>query len=168
MLANGHFMSKPQGANLRKIYWNETLAKSAAKYAARNPEGHSGNKNVGENLSWHWATNPKDLNQYGKEASEEWLKEFEDFGWKTNKLTSQLFSSGIGHATQMVWADTYQIGCGLSTFDEKSKKSGKPIKKITVVCHYWPRGNFINKPIYIEGKPCSKCSKCDKNRGICI
>ncbi|CAL2040521.1 unnamed protein product [Caenorhabditis brenneri] len=174
-LALGNFVTKRKtkraaGSNIRKFIWNTTLENSAHSFALTNPSKHSNINDIGENLFWHWSTRPGDFNKYGPQAAHSWIQEFHEKYWDSNILTNALFGSGVGHATQMVWADTYQIGCAVTNFKEVHKKTGRPITKICVVCHYWPKGNYLNEPIYLEGSPCSKCEskKCDKNSGLCI
>ncbi|EFO93846.1 CRE-SCL-18 protein [Caenorhabditis remanei] len=174
-LALGNFVTKrhtkrASGSNIRRFLWNSTLEKSADSFAQTNPSKHSNINDIGENLFWHWSTKPGDFNKYGPMATRSWIQEFQDKYWDSNILTTALFGSGVGHATQMVWADTYQIGCSVANFKEIHKKTGRPITKICVVCHYWPKGNYLNEPIYLEGQPCSKCEskKCDKKTGLCI
>jgi hypothetical protein len=45
----------PTAADMRKFYWDSTLAASAQAYADTCPTGHS-STNDGENLSWGWPT----------------------------------------------------------------------------------------------------------------
>lgn len=92
---------RPAGANMRKMMWNNSLAISAEKYARSNPSTHSHSSGIGENLYWHWATKPGDLNKYGKLAAESWIQEFRTMDWDTTLMTQALFNSGVGHATQV-------------------------------------------------------------------
>ena len=53
-----------------------------------------------------------------------------------------------------------QVGCGVSGF-----QSGKWWKRL-VACNYGAAGNWIGKPMYIKGDPCSKCqagTKCTES-----
>ncbi|CAG9784377.1 unnamed protein product [Diatraea saccharalis] len=60
----------------------------------------------------------------------------------------------VGHYTQMVWATTHKVGCGLAFCD------GGPWGHFyNYVCHYCPGGNIdtlVHYP-YKAGKPCSDC-----------
>nr|CAD7568113.1 unnamed protein product [Timema californicum] len=73
--------------------------------------------------------------------------------------------SSAGHYTQVVWANTHQVGCGYIRYPGKSSHS------TTVVCNYKPGGNILSAAIYKVGKPCSDCpkgTKCDtKYQGLC-
>ena len=46
------------------------------------------------------------------------------------------FSSGTGHYTQVVWADTEELGCGMVYF-----RDGRGYKRV-VICNYAVAGNM--------------------------
>ena len=46
------------------------------------------------------------------------------------------FSSGIGHYTQVVWADTEELGCGMVYY------KGAQYYETLIVCNYAKGGNF--------------------------
>ena len=54
---------------------------------------------------------------------------------KSNALVSR-FSSGIGHYTQVVWADTEELGCGMVYY------KGAQYYETLIVCNYAKGGNF--------------------------
>ncbi|CAD6196140.1 unnamed protein product [Caenorhabditis auriculariae] len=157
-------VKKPPATNMKMLLWNSSLADSAQKYAETCPKEHSEIDNIGESLFWIGGEKlSEDYNQYAKMASDVWKEEFQKFDWSTNNLTATLFKSGVGHATQMVWADTDRIGCG-------AKLCGRKSPKIAVVCHYYPAGNTLSRLIYDEGKTCSSCptgTTCNQHLGLC-
>ena len=61
------------------------------------------------------------------------------------------FLPGTGHYTQMVWATSYKIGCGYSSYRKRNF-----VKKY-IVCNYGDAGNLLNAPMYQVGRPCSQC-----------
>lgn len=68
----------------------------------------------------------------------------------------------IWHYTQVVWAKTTHIGCGLAV--------SNPTKGFTttIVCNYGKAGNHENKPLYQVGPAGSACPKGTKNEdGLC-
>ncbi|XP_028144858.1 venom allergen 3-like isoform X2 [Diabrotica virgifera virgifera] len=67
----------------------------------------------------------------------------------------------IGHYSQMIWANSRAIGCGIAIY--KAKLGDFYQEKF--ICNYGPGGNVAGQPIYIKGKPCSKCPnhKCDSS-----
>ncbi|UMM29342.1 hypothetical protein L5515_011748 [Caenorhabditis briggsae] len=159
---------KPSGTNILKMKWDTTVAASAQSYANRCPTGHSGTGGVGENLYWYWTSGSLgDLNQYGAAASAAWEKEFQDYGWSSNLLTMDLFNTGIGHATQMAWAKSNLIGCGV----KDCGRDTNGLNKVTVVCQYKPQGNYLNQYIYLSGQTCSACPSgysCERSTGLCV
>ena len=61
------------------------------------------------------------------------------------------FSSGTGHYTQIAWADSEELGCGMVYFKEQDWY------KSIVVCNYATAGNFGGEAMYEVGLACSKC-----------
>nr|CAD7197569.1 unnamed protein product [Timema douglasi] len=84
--------------------------------------------------------------------------------WRWHHFTTK--PSSAGHYTQVVWANTHEVGCGYISYPGKSSHS------TTLVCNYKPGGNILSAAIYKVGKPCSDCpkgTKCDtKYRGLCV
>lgn len=158
--------SKSPATNMQKMVWSDELQRSAQNFANSCPTGHSGTPGVGENIFWYWTTvNIKDLNQYGISASQGWEKEFQEYGWPYEKYDRNLYEGGISHATQMAWANSNQIGCGVTQCPDGSWK------KITVVCQYKPPGNYFGQMIYDDGPTCSNCPKgtsCESSTGLCV
>lgn len=58
------------------------------------------------------------------------------------------------HFTQLVWAETYKLGCSAIHADK-----GKYGKRLIVICNYGPGGNFLDQKVYRRGEPCSQCPK---------
>ncbi|KAF1758028.1 hypothetical protein GCK72_014486 [Caenorhabditis remanei] len=163
-------VKKPAGSNILKIKWDPTVAASAQAYANKCPTGHSKGSGYGENLYWRWSSAaPKNLDEFGTRASGAWAGEFEKYGWKTNKLDRALFGTGIGHATQMAWANTGGIGCGVKNCGKDKTKNN--MITVVVVCQYKGPGNYMGQDIYASGKTCSACpgkTKCEKATGLCV
>ena len=74
------------------------------------------------------------------------------------------FSHDAGHYTQVVWADTDEIGCGFSYYSEQV---GPFLAyKALTVCNYAIGGNDAGKPMYKIGAACSECESgysCDED-----
>ncbi|KAL1496938.1 hypothetical protein ABEB36_007986 [Hypothenemus hampei] len=79
----------------------------------------------------------------------------------------------IGHYTQMVWAATHQLGCGLSECHLMIKRKKEIDEKKQVfynyVCNYCPIGNRPSRTTrpYKLGNPCSHCKK-DCSQRLCL
>ncbi|CAG9768596.1 unnamed protein product [Ceutorhynchus assimilis] len=69
----------------------------------------------------------------------------------------------IGQYTQLIWAETKFLGCGIATFRNKNISNSKARYLHRLVCDYGPRGNVIGSSVYSKGAPCTKCpsAKCD-------
>merc|ERR1719244_525209 len=68
-----------------------------------------------------------------------------------------------GHYTQVVWAETSAVGCGLTTTMELEEKIWNKFT-ITLICNYAKSGNFLKRPVYKIGEGCSACptgTSCD-------
>jgi len=78
-----------------------------------------------------------------------WYNEVAKFS--SSNIKPFKFVEETGHYTQLAWADTYKVGCGVSGFQKE-----KWWKRL-VACNYAIGGNVNNKELYIIGEPCSKC-----------
>ncbi|GMT23606.1 hypothetical protein PFISCL1PPCAC_14903, partial [Pristionchus fissidentatus] len=144
-ISQGSFVAKDKrmpkaSIPIVNLTWDCSLESSAQKVADGCVFAHSGTANVGENLYKAWSSGKISLSGLAVNASQAWENEFQTYGWKETKLTMSLFNSGIGHATQMVWADTTKIGCGSSSCDNGNT--------VIVVCHYSKQGNVLGANIY--------------------
>ncbi|CAH1368353.1 unnamed protein product [Tenebrio molitor] len=94
-------------------------------------------------------------------AIKTWYLEKDNFtyGSRKNEL------SVVGHYTQMVWATTHEVGCGLSKcFFENTGKTF-----YNYICNYCPIGNRpgqLGRP-YRRGRPCGMCRKNCHARRLC-
>ncbi|KAK6043918.1 hypothetical protein COOONC_18577 [Cooperia oncophora] len=68
-----------------------------------------------------------------KDAVLRWAIEIRRFGLKRD---INEWTMNIGHATQIFWAETTTVGCGMLTCTDGM---------ISVVCHYYPKGNYAEK-----------------------
>ncbi|PIC24616.1 hypothetical protein B9Z55_017880 [Caenorhabditis nigoni] len=161
---------EPAAANMRKMIWDASLATSAQNYVNGCPDDHSGTSGVGENMYWSWSSQapPSNLDSFGVSASNSWEKEFQDYGWTSIVLDMATFNTGIGHATQMAWANTNLVGCGVKNCGKDSTMGN--MYKVEVVCQYKSQGNILNTNIYQKGNSCSACasgSTCEVSSGLC-
>ena len=56
------------------------------------------------------------------------------------------FERGTGHYTQVVWAETESLGCGLAYYSKDAGYEG------LLVCNYKDAGNTVNTKMYVTGK----------------
>ncbi|XP_059790682.1 GLIPR1-like protein 1 [Balaenoptera ricei] len=148
---------QPTAANMKHMSWDEGLAKTAKAWANKCKFGHNPclSKSyqchptfqfVGENI-WLGAL----IIFTPKSAVDFWYNETEFYDF--NRLSC---SKTCGHYTQVVWANSYKVGCAITI----CPKLGRPDTAI-FVCDYGPTGNYPNMPPYTNGTPCSLCEEGD-------
>ncbi|XP_028849896.1 GLIPR1-like protein 1 [Denticeps clupeoides] len=147
----------PTATYMRKMKWDENLKVVAEQYAAKCVWDHNPDlEDTGENLyATNGAFDPT-------KAITEWYNEHKFYDYDYNNCTD---GEMCGHYTQVVWADTYRVGCATYLCE---KLQGLAVEKSTLfVCNYYPAGNFIGEKPYENGDSCSKCpddfSVCDHN-----
>ncbi|CAJ0601519.1 unnamed protein product [Cylicocyclus nassatus] len=136
----------PPATRMLQFKYNCSLERSALKYAyiAQGKMIHSHWKGLGENL---WAISVKITHERAAErATKSWGDEITNHGM--GKLSDS--NQKIGHATQILWHSTRSVGCGIIY-----AKSGWT----SVVCHYYPQGNFLYTNMYRAGETLSDCGK---------
>lgn len=119
---------------LKDLRWSGVLAESAQAWSDQLAEicemVHSTDRDYGENLAW----------SAGRRLSPDrvvnlWGHEKKHYDHKTNTCAENQI---CGHYTQIVWADTREVGCGHSIC------GGAEVW----VCHYHPQGNIRGKRPY--------------------
>ncbi|GEM_PF-2324282 len=117
------------------LTWSSQVASSAQTWANElaktcNLIIHS-NSQYGENIAWGSGTMPPE------EVVDMWGGEIQNFTYQ-----SQFQSTPAGHYTQLVWANTTEVGCGISTCSNASGTWQ------IWVCDYNPKGNITGQSIY--------------------
>ncbi|XP_028130865.1 venom allergen 5-like isoform X2 [Diabrotica virgifera virgifera] len=163
---------QPQASNMKALSYSKELEyiaqchTNSCKYGhdlcRRTPEwGHVG-QNIALKGRYHgdilptrefidWA-----MNGFYSEVRDwdpSWVSSYDDHGKE------------VGHYTNLVWARTRYVGCGLTFYvDEK----GWDIYYLT--CNYGEGGNIYGWSVYEVGPPASKCDGLPKNSkypGLC-
>ena len=108
---------------------------------------------VGQNLHQSRTTRPdaEDLAAEWVRAVEGWYSEVAQFPATEAAVTNYRFSPATGHYSQLVWAATTRLGCGLAQYRE-----GRFVSRL-LVCNYGEAGNLISAPVYRPGPACSRC-----------
>jgi len=111
--------------NVPPLIWSITLSEHAQEWANRGVIGHDPDLvGEGENIWWGSSCNLMGWS----EMVDSWGAEKKDF-----KNSPFDFNRKIGHYTQIIWANTTEVGCG------QACKDGSQF----FVCRYSPAGNLI-------------------------
>jgi len=105
--------------NVGALSWSVGLQHSAQRWADGCIFEHS-HSDVGENLGLNYPNFP--------EVVQSWYNEIGQYNYQSGG-----FSAATGHATQLLWKGTTQLGCGYQT------SCG------LYVCQYSPAGNVIGQ-----------------------
>jgi len=137
----------PFAKNMLQMYWSDAIAAKAQLHANNCKFRHSTRDfrrlpdfPTGENI---YTTNsiynyqPMDWNR----SITAWFNEIKDFGGK-NVDSLQTGGPVTGHFTQVVWANSYLVGCGFAQYKTDGWFTN------LYVCQYGPVGNVIGNPIY--------------------
>jgi len=154
---------QPGATNMRELTWNIQLAEVAQAWAQQCNRGHDSyddrkicdpDYTVGQNIYYGWSFEPANALE---KAIQHWYDEVEDM---PNTYVDSFTSAGapgvIGHYTQVVWADTYEVGCGAIHYPATHGTTTYPQSKI-YVCNYGKAGNWKNQAVYESGDAASNC-----------
>ncbi|NXT47170.1 GLIP1 protein, partial [Pluvianellus socialis] len=157
--AHNKFRSKvnPPASNMFRMSWDSALAKTAKAWAKKckfkhniylkiRGKVHPTFSPVGENI-WTGTATIFSVDT----AVSDWFNEFRSYDFNTNSCTDK-----CGHYTQVVWAESYKVGCAVHFCDTIENFPGL-FRAAHFVCNYGPAGNYPRKP-YKAGRPCSECS----------
>ena len=132
---------------MKELVWDNELEAIAQRWTEQCVGGHDSNRRkldgtgVGQNgYSWGGGGTgvPAGVEPV-QEAVRAWFSEVDDPGFRHNpgSTFSALHVQGTGHYTQVVWADTEQVGCGKVVFRDGDWT------KLHVMCNYAVAGNLI-------------------------
>nr|XP_031849264.1 venom allergen 5-like isoform X2 [Nomia melanderi] len=161
LVALGQIHGQPGAANMREMVWDDELANVAQRWADRCAEFHDSFRHVlGQNSARTWTTRspgPYDDQPEWRQRISDWFKEVQHY--------RSGYSDETGHYTQLVWADTFLLGCGYSFYYDPARGYMK-----NYVCNYGPSGNVLGYQPYHLGEPaCGSHGMSYSNRyaGLC-
>lgn len=152
----------PPAANMLKLEWDDDLAQLAQMHANQCNFAHDCNKcrqveeyAVGQNLFTSMSSEVV-LKANWTQAVEAW---YDEISLTPTNIIHRFKSSRnprvvYGHFTQVIWADTWKIGCGYSVYQPADRRF-KTQQLYT--CNYGPAGNYQDSPIYKPGAAASQC-----------
>ncbi|EAT44206.1 AAEL004407-PA [Aedes aegypti] len=173
-LACGSMRRFASATSMQKLRWNDELA-HLAEYNAKScnfahDECHNTDRFpfTGQSIGMKWFHGMNlTATQVVRDLIRKWYLE--------HKLTKQRdldhfeandHSFVIGHFTQMIHADTTEIGCALVRFFKHN--NNLQFLHYYLVCNY-SEGNIQERPVYRKGKRCSKCKNgCTRGKYRCL
>lgn len=171
LLATGSVGGYPQAADMRQLTWDDEAATFAQRWAAQCAEGHDTcrksktGESLGQNIAQGtYSSQSAEDNKHISALVKMWFNEYSQVPPEAvDRFDIDYLSAG--HFTQMAWAKTSAVGCGMSI---KQNGEGRALK---LVCNYRVAGNMRRERIYMKGIPCSKCplgTMCSmKYQGLC-
>ncbi|KAF7266142.1 venom allergen 3-like [Rhynchophorus ferrugineus] len=148
---------QPPSSNTRMISWDHELAKVALQWATQCLYSHDRCRDlerfpVGQNIAESPYASRSDLSHI-----ENWYSNVEFFDkHSVSKYNANSDDApAISQYTQLVWADTYLVGCARVSFQKIESK--QMVYKEHFICNYGPSGNIPHQPVYRIGEPCSAC-----------
>ncbi|XP_021939333.1 venom allergen 5-like, partial [Zootermopsis nevadensis] len=165
-VALGRAPGQPAASNMLEMVWDEELASAAQRWADKCSLTHDGARDVsrfpvGQNIAVTWTTrtNAGASPDFPRQVMG-WFNEVRHYGFNSAGL-----AKGTGHYSQLVWGDTYLVGCGYSHYYDPARGYTK-----LYVCNYGPGGNVIGAQPYLAGNPsCSTRGVAPSRRyqGLC-
>merc|ERR1712142_1149035 len=156
---------------MRLMHWDCGLEEFAANYLEQCKFDHSskssrsnraGFRYVGENLFWRASSaEGVDLPKNLTAAIKDWYDEIKDYKYSDGSCSS--INPGCGHYTQVVWAESYALGCAMTRCTDGLDYPWK--SQVILQCVYGPGGNIRGQKPY--KKTGTKCSGMNQIGGLC-
>ncbi|XP_038065692.1 uncharacterized protein LOC119735827 [Patiria miniata] len=141
-----------KASDMQHMTWDATLATMAQRWAERCVFEHGFGENISpyESVGQNLWLRPGDPNKpiSGVIATDDWHDEIKYYYYDSGAC-----SDVCGHYTQVVWAETDKIGCGLAYCGYISGYRDA----WNFVCNYGPAGNFYGQKPYNLGDVCTDC-----------
>jgi len=173
-VAKGEEAGQPKASDMRALVWNNELEAVAQRWADQCTFGHDSNRamldgtSVGQNAYMSMSSQvstSEEMMRTMDNAVTAWYNEVTNPGFDPADIQPFKFGYGTGHYTQVVWAETSQVGCGWAYYSEGGWQ------RSLVVCNYAKAGNYIGQTMYQVGEPCSQCPSgtvCRDSDKLCV
>ncbi|CAJ0602185.1 unnamed protein product [Cylicocyclus nassatus] len=155
---SGNFL--PSGANILKLKFECELENEAIQEVQQCPTSKTPHDNYGKNFGTSIVTSTYS-DAVDKAVTNWWDVVRTETNGPGMQVTfrSNHVNQPVESYTQIAWANTNKIGCGIA----------KCSSSYTVICLYYPKGNIVDQPIYTKGIPCDACpTTCDSALGLCL
>jgi hypothetical protein len=155
--------NQPGATDMSILSYSMELEVRASTWVSTCPTGHNPTQKndkgayVGENIwySWNSAQSTKLEATSGVKAPQAWYDEVKDF--KPSDIKPFVFGEKTGHYTQVIWAKTTQVGCGIAYCkDTRDSFKAYPWETI-IVCNYLYQIIFMSlgRLVTCKAVPCT-------------
>lgn len=149
----------PYAKNMIQMYYSNSIGAKAQEWANKCTFKHSDQNfrkqpqfKTGENI-YKVKTDQGKPEKNWQRVIESWFSEIKDFGGKSIYSYNPAGPT-TGHFTQVIWANSYFVGCGFASYSEEPKT----ITHLHI-CQYGPTGNIKDFKIY-EGSVDKRMCEC--------
>ncbi|XP_071818974.1 cysteine-rich secretory protein 2-like isoform X2 [Apostichopus japonicus] len=160
----------PASSNMNEMLWSSKLAEQAQEwsngcfYEHPDKSVHPDYVGIGQNLFIAWLDEGGENPPVVTKPVDLWYNEVGDFSYPMNACRK---GAVCGHYTQVVWAETTKVGCGIK-FCRRARSSKRTYENAWLVtCNYSPAGNMPGVKPYVRGDHCSACAKGFCRNNLC-
>lgn len=173
-LACGAMRRFASASSMQKLHWNDELAHLAEYNAKSCHFAHDECHNTahfrytGQSIGMKWFHGMNyTATRVVRDLVRKWYLEHKETKQRDlDRFVVTPHSFKIGHFTQLIHADTTEIGCALVRFFKHH--NNLQFVHYYLVCNY-SEGNIENRPVYRKGKRCSKCKHgCTRGKYRCL
>ncbi|XP_071818920.1 cysteine-rich secretory protein LCCL domain-containing 2-like [Apostichopus japonicus] len=152
----------PSATDMTELVWDEGLAVQAQQWADNclyehpNKALYKDYANIGQNLFIQYpdSLGTKPPSPVTKPVTS-WHNEVDYYDYYSYSCRPKKV---CGHYTQVVWASTEKVGCGIKHCKLATTNRGKSYANAWLVaCNYAPSGNYVGRKPYTTGNECSQC-----------
>ncbi|KAF6209045.1 hypothetical protein GE061_014788 [Apolygus lucorum] len=159
-VASGKVLSQSPAQNMKELVWDNEMAQHAQTWADGCVFEHDPNRKdsrgqyFGQNLAMTMTSAQNNVNNPNIEYMiNAWFNEVYKYGYTGG------FNHATGHYSQMIWASSNKVGCGLTSY------SSSKMYNTLLVCNYSPAGNVLGEHAYVKGsRNCGKFRMSDSKK----
>jgi len=166
---------QPEAKNMAALKWDKELATIAQRWAEQLTWEHDcsdcrrtkSGAYAGQNMALIASSDPITEYNWRTQAIKSWYDEVEKMNGTDVAQGEFTFNYETGHYTQVVWAETTKVGCGIRASKTTCEDLGySGFYCAIAVCNYVIGGNMKGQAIYeTTGDQCNKTNK--KFKSLC-
>jgi len=150
-IAMGSQTGQPGATDMLEMVWDDEVAARAQAWADNCVFDHDGDNDRTTSKFSYVGQNLDIIMESAKLKSidlssmvQDWYSEVQLYGGAA-PVSNYQFNQNTGHYTQLVWANSYALGCGFKAYLDGGMYSYQ------LTCNYGPGGNTIGEKMYSKG-----------------